>query len=175
METPIYEFGPFRLDARRQILTHAEKRVHVTKKAAQVLKMLVEHAGETVFKEILIEEVWGEGEDKGNYLEQKICELRSEHVFNDDPKDPKFIKTEHGEGYKFIAPVKRVGPIEQGAGHLGSDKEMRPLTAVSKATRALAQFYFYETRMLGRDDIHDNSISKWLPNFDKHNVNYSDS
>jgi len=104
-------FGLFRLDPKGRILTKGGNRAHVTKKAAQVLKMLLEHAGETVFKEILIEKVWGESEDKGNYLEQKICELRK--VFDDNPKNPRFIETVHGEGYKFIAPVKRVAPIER--------------------------------------------------------------
>jgi len=133
MEIPIYEFGPFRFDARRLILTESGKRVHVTRKAAQVLKMLVEHAGETVFKEILIDEVWGATGDKPDYLAVKICELRGRKVLDDDPKDPKFIKTEHGEGYKFIHDfnVERVGGD-------GNTEVTGALAAKTEAGRALA-------------------------------------
>jgi DNA-binding winged helix-turn-helix (wHTH) protein len=92
METPIYEFGLFCFDARRQILTEGGKRVHVTKKAAQVLKMLVEHAGETVFKEILIDEVWGATGDQGDYLAVKICELRGKRYLTTITKPRRLLR-----------------------------------------------------------------------------------
>ena len=134
METLDFMFGLFRLDAKGRILTKGRNRVHLTKKALKVLQMLLEHPGETVFKEILIEKVWGESEDKGNYLEQKICELRGRKVFDDDPNDPKFISTEHGEGYKFIAPIKRVAPNEQIDGDI-SDEQTLALAATAEEGR----------------------------------------
>jgi DNA-binding winged helix-turn-helix (wHTH) protein/tetratricopeptide (TPR) repeat protein len=53
-----YQFGPFRLDAERRALYRGEEFVPLTRKAADVLLLLVEEAGRIVTKEQLLERVW---------------------------------------------------------------------------------------------------------------------
>ena len=55
-----YTFGPFCLDAKRQVLMKEGHRVRVTAKALKVLQVLVERPGQLITKEDLMETVWGE-------------------------------------------------------------------------------------------------------------------
>jgi len=47
----IYRFGDFELDAKEEILSRDGRIVQINRRAFQVLRLLVERAGETVTKE----------------------------------------------------------------------------------------------------------------------------
>ena len=72
----------------------------LTPKEMEVLTMLYKNEGTTVSRFDLVETVWGEpyGNDLG--LTQAISKLR--RVFNDNPKDPKLIRTIPKKGYQLI-------------------------------------------------------------------------
>jgi len=55
---PIYEFGPFRLDAARHLLLRDGRTVPLTTKALDTLLALVEHSGHLVEKDQLMRQVW---------------------------------------------------------------------------------------------------------------------
>jgi len=141
----IYMFGPFRLDARRQILRKEGETGRLTGKPVKVLLALVERAGELVTSEDLMKKVWGDTAVEPNNLDQQISVLRK--VFGEGPKDNGHIMTVPREGYKFVAPVEivrtasvrpsairparenSVDALVEEANAAGSDEENEVLTA----------------------------------------------
>lgn len=79
----------------------SESRLHP--KAFAVLRHLVEHPGQLVTKETLLEAVWPKVYVADTVLSVYIAEIRK--ALGDNPKRPRFIETVHRRGYRFIAPV----------------------------------------------------------------------
>jgi len=74
-------------------------------KAFAVLEYLMTHPDEVVSRERLLQLVWGWEYPAGTRtVDTRMFELRK--ALGDDPADPKFIATQAGEGYIFIAPVR---------------------------------------------------------------------
>ena len=74
--------------------------VHLTKTEYELLSTLIRNAGRVLtFSQILVE-VWGPGyEDSPDYVHGYISRLR--HKLEPDPKDPLYLLSEHGVGYRF--------------------------------------------------------------------------
>lgn len=106
-ESTIYDFGDFRLDVRSHRLIRRESGeiVALPNKAFEVLRVLVQHAGRSISKDELFEEVWKDSIVEESNLSQTIFLLRK--ALGDDTKQPSFILTVPGRGYQFIAPVSR--------------------------------------------------------------------
>ena len=101
--TTSVQFGSFRLDRAAQRLWRGDQEITLRRKSFELLKYVIEHAGELITKEALLTAVWpnvlvGEGS-----LAVDICSLR--RALEDDSKDPRYIATVHGLGYRFIAPI----------------------------------------------------------------------
>ena len=107
------EFPPFRLDSHNQCLWRIgdagrEERILLTPKAFAVLVYLVEHAGQLVTHEELLDAVWAGSVVEAQAVKRNILEVRS--VLGDHPKNSLFIETVTKRGYRFIAPVsERLG------------------------------------------------------------------
>jgi DNA-binding winged helix-turn-helix (wHTH) protein/tetratricopeptide (TPR) repeat protein len=71
-----YEFGPFRLDVERLLLFHRSEAVPLGPKVVETLLALVEHPGEVLPKNELIERIWPEGYVEEANLAQNIYVLR---------------------------------------------------------------------------------------------------
>ncbi|MGB6061026.1 MAG: winged helix-turn-helix domain-containing protein, partial [Candidatus Aquilonibacter sp.] len=56
-----YEFGSFRLDVERLLLLHRNEPVPLGPKVVETLLALIEHPGEVLPKNELIERIWPEG------------------------------------------------------------------------------------------------------------------
>ena len=80
--------------------------VRLEPKVMAVLVCLAHHPGETLPKEELIRTVWPDTFVVDDVLVRAISELR--HVFEDDPKDPHYIRTIAKRGYRLLAPVVAV-------------------------------------------------------------------
>jgi TolB-like protein/lipopolysaccharide biosynthesis regulator YciM len=104
-KSAIYEFGAFRLDARRRLLISSTtgQTVSLTTKAIDTLVHLVERAGDVVDKSALLSAVWPNVRVEENSLSQCISALR--RALGEDPSDHRFIVTAPGRGYRFIAEV----------------------------------------------------------------------
>jgi DNA-binding winged helix-turn-helix (wHTH) protein len=81
---------------------------------AEVLAVLIEHRGEVVTREHLVERIWGKGAflDTDNSINGAVRKIRQ--ALKDDPEEPRFIQTITGKGYRFIAPVvdfEAPGPV----------------------------------------------------------------
>jgi two-component system alkaline phosphatase synthesis response regulator PhoP len=74
--------------------------VRLTRKEFDLLVYLVEHRGEVVTRERLLDEVWGyERFPTTRTVDTHVLRLRRK--FERDPDRPVFIETVHGQGYKF--------------------------------------------------------------------------
>src|SRR5436853_2022236 len=98
-----FRIGEFLIEPQINSITGAEKIARIEPKVMQVLIRLAEHAGEVVPKEKLIQAVWSDTFVTDDVLTRAISELRK--VFEDDPKEPRFIQTIPRSGYRLIAPV----------------------------------------------------------------------
>jgi DNA-binding winged helix-turn-helix (wHTH) protein len=101
----VYEFGGYRLDPLRRVLFGRDgSRVRLKPKAFDTLLYLVEHAGETLDKCALLADVWPDVVVEENNLNKNVSELR--RVFGETPGEHRFIVTEPGRGYRFVADVR---------------------------------------------------------------------
>jgi DNA-binding response OmpR family regulator len=74
-------------------------------KTFAVLEYLMTHPDEVISRERLLQLVWGWEYPAGTRtVDTRMFELRK--ALGDDPATPKFIETQAGEGYCFIAPVR---------------------------------------------------------------------
>lgn len=80
------------------------KTVRVEPKVMQVLVCLAD-SPEVVAKERLMRTVWADTFVTDDVLTRSISELRK--VFDDDPKNPRYIQTIPKGGYRLIPPVRR--------------------------------------------------------------------
>ena len=96
----IYEIGRLKVDfERHEVLINNEK-VELTLKEFELLEILIKNKGKILRRETLLDKVWGYeyiGETRTvdvhiRYLRKKV---------EDDDKNPKFIETIRGVGYRF--------------------------------------------------------------------------
>ncbi len=104
--THVYEFGGFRLDPHRRVfLRESGEPIALKPKMFDALLYLVERAGESLAKNELIASIWPNLVVEENSLNKTISALR--RVLGETPDDHKFIVTEPGRGYRFVATVAR--------------------------------------------------------------------
>jgi DNA-binding winged helix-turn-helix (wHTH) protein/Flp pilus assembly protein TadD len=77
--------------------------VRVEPKVVQVLQVLAERPGETVSKEELFERVWGGRRLTDDVLTVTVSALRK--ALGDAAREPRYVQTVPGSGYRLIAPV----------------------------------------------------------------------
>src|SRR5689334_10560245 len=94
-------FGPFRFEPQSGQLWNQDLEVRLTPKAAAVLAMLLERAGQPVSKQALFTSIWRDTVVSDDALVSCIQELR--HALADDARRPQYIETRHRMGYRFIA------------------------------------------------------------------------
>jgi DNA-binding winged helix-turn-helix (wHTH) protein/type II secretory pathway predicted ATPase ExeA/tetratricopeptide (TPR) repeat protein len=128
-----YGFGQFRLDPANAMLWRGDDRVALAPKPFDILCHLVQHAGELVTKDELLDAVWPAVTVGQSSLTFSINALRA--ALDDDAKSPRYIETVSRRGYRFIAPVSvsvsvSVSVAAPRATHLRSDE---PHAAVSSA------------------------------------------
>ncbi len=103
---PLYEFGPYRLDAEERVLLRHGDPVPLPPKDLETLFVLVERSGHIVGKEELLERVWpGVFVEEGN-LAKHVFNLRQLLTAGTDGRE--FIETVPKRGYRFIALVREV-------------------------------------------------------------------
>jgi DNA-binding winged helix-turn-helix (wHTH) protein len=100
----IYAFGEYELDTACYELRCLGKRLPIEPKAFDLLAYLVQQRGRAVSKDELLEHVWPQQfVSEGALLYCIKAVLKS---IGDSGRDQRLIKTIHGRGYRFIAPVE---------------------------------------------------------------------
>ena len=100
-------FGPFLVDRAAYRVTRDGGVVDLTPKLLDLLIHLIDHAGELVTKEALLDALWPDANVTDNALTQAVSELRQ--ALGDDAAAPHYIKTVARRGYRFVAPVTAAG------------------------------------------------------------------
>ena len=95
-----FEFGSIRVDLRATEVTRNGKVVNLSAREFQLLRYFIEHPGETLSREELLKEVWGYSANVfTRTVDAHVASLRQK--LENDPKQPGFILTVQGFGYKF--------------------------------------------------------------------------
>ncbi len=104
----IVEFHELVVSLREKSVTKNGQPIEITPNEFRLLTTLLRHPGRTWTREELVEEVMGmdfEGNDRT--IDTHIKNLRQK--IEDDPKQPEYVKTVYGLGYRFDAPAKTRG------------------------------------------------------------------
>lgn len=104
--TPV-TFGPFRLDEVNECLWQGGRSIALRPKVFAVLKYLIEHRGQLVTKERLLEAIWPGTYVGDAVLKDTVSQLRE--ALGDRAKAPQFIETVHRRGYRFIGQLEAAG------------------------------------------------------------------
>jgi DNA-binding winged helix-turn-helix (wHTH) protein len=92
-------FGEFRLDTRTRQLFRDDAEVHLSPKAYELLRRLVDARPTALSKDDLIGALWRETFVSEANLSVLIAEIRS--ALRDRPSHPRFVRTVHRFGYAF--------------------------------------------------------------------------
>ena len=92
-------FGAFIFDSETRELLENGRRLHVSPKAFDLLKLLLERRPNVVHKTELQDRIWGGAFVGDANLTVVIAEIRQ--VLKDDAKESRFVRTVHRVGYVF--------------------------------------------------------------------------
>lgn len=136
---PTYAFEGFRLDVRRRILSRADgEPIPLAPKVFDTLLYLVERPGQLLGKRQLIEAVWPDVIVEENNLNQCISTLR--RTLGEHPGEHRFIVTEPGRGYRFVATVLTLSAES-------AESEGRGADAVPRDTRPVVRLHSVPARI----------------------------
>jgi len=102
--TEQYRFSDFALDLKRNELRRFDDLLPLSDKEVSVVKVLIEQQPDALSHNEIIEAVWNGTSVENSSVEKAIANIRK--VLDDNPRNPTFIKTIYGEGYRFIADVR---------------------------------------------------------------------
>ncbi|MCP4895613.1 MAG: response regulator transcription factor [bacterium] len=96
----LYDFGDLRVDFRRAEITREGEPVSLSSMEFRLLQEFIEHRGEVLSREHLLDEVWGyEATPYSRTVDVHVASLRQK--LEPTPSHPRFIITVHRRGYRF--------------------------------------------------------------------------
>lgn len=96
----MYSKGPFVIDYDSRMLTKDGEEVELTQIEFSIISFLTKNEDKSISREEMLDEVWGEN----FYGSFKIVDVNIRRIrkkIEDDPSDPKYIKTIWGYGYRW--------------------------------------------------------------------------
>jgi DNA-binding winged helix-turn-helix (wHTH) protein len=108
-----YRFGSYEADASSGELRRQGIRIKLHAQPFRVLVMLLERPGELLTREQIAQELWPEGTfvDFEHGVNSAVNRIRE--ALGDTANSPRFVETLARRGYRFVAPVERVGTGEE--------------------------------------------------------------
>jgi predicted ATPase/DNA-binding winged helix-turn-helix (wHTH) protein len=146
----LFAFGDFRLDTANAQLWLGAREIALRPKAFAVLAHLVEHAGQLVTKQQLLDAVWPGTFVTDAVLKDSIRQLRE--ALDDDADAPRFIETAHRRGYRFIGRISAERGTAPGVGDRWGTAEAcaaQPVVAAVGREAELARLNSWLERALG--------------------------
>ena len=96
-----HTFGDIEVDLRRCRVLKSGKALDVSSKEFELLKYFICHAGETLSRHQLLEDVWGyEHYPTTRTVDTHLVRLRQK--LEPNPEQPEYFLTVHGTGYRFV-------------------------------------------------------------------------
>ncbi len=96
-----YAFGDIEVDFRKQEVLKKKKIVRLSVKEIDILKYFIQHEGEVVTRDMLLNDIWGyEKFPTTRTVDNYVLSLRKK--IEDDPAAPLHLLTVHTAGYKFV-------------------------------------------------------------------------
>ncbi|CAM4504105.1 MULTISPECIES: response regulator transcription factor [Paenibacillus] len=105
---PVYDFGSFAVDPNTGRLTVHGIRINCPVQELKLLLYFCEHPNRILSKRQIYKDVWGELYGGDSTVMVHISRLREK--IEEDPANPRWIKTVRGLGYLFEAPADRERP-----------------------------------------------------------------
>jgi cholera toxin transcriptional activator len=104
-----YRFGAFEMDAVAGELRRHGIRIKLNAQPFQVLLMLMERPGQLLTREAISKELWPDGTfvDYEHGVNSAVNRIRE--ALGDTAASPRFVETLARRGYRFVAPVERIG------------------------------------------------------------------
>jgi DNA-binding winged helix-turn-helix (wHTH) protein/Flp pilus assembly protein TadD len=99
-------FGPYRLDLERRLLLRGTQPVPLHPKALEILILLVQHRGEVVSKDVLMNAIWPDAFVEEGNLSQNVFVLRK--TLGERAQENRYIATVPGRGYSFVASLEEI-------------------------------------------------------------------
>lgn len=95
-----YAFGDVAVDFKRAEVRKAGELLEVSAREFRLLQYFIEHRGEVVTRDTLLDAVWGyESAPLTRTVDMHVAKLRKK--IEDTPDEPKWVVTVHRMGYKF--------------------------------------------------------------------------
>jgi two-component system alkaline phosphatase synthesis response regulator PhoP len=96
-----HSFGDVEVDLRRCRVVRSGQALDVSSKEFELLKYFICHAGETLSRHQLLEDVWGyEHYPTTRTVDTHLVRLRQK--LEPNPEQPQYFLTVHGTGYRFV-------------------------------------------------------------------------
>ncbi len=108
----VYRFDGAEVDTGQPGLRRGDVFVDLRQRAFHVLVYLIEQRDRVVTREELMEALWKDVVVTEGSLNQCVVDIR--RALEDDPRQPRYVKTYPKSGYRFVCPVEVVpfGPAE---------------------------------------------------------------
>ncbi|NCE88311.1 winged helix-turn-helix domain-containing protein [Pseudomonas sp. Q1] len=137
-------FGPYRVYPGQRLVLEADQPLRLSRRAMDILLILLEHAGDLVSKQQLIARVWPNSVVEDINVRVHIAALRK--ALGDGQAGQRYIVTVAQRGYSFVAPYS-LAPAEQrppssGQGQRGHNLPIR------------------HTRLVGRQALVDSLVTQ---------------
>lgn len=96
----MYKFSDILIDFQKHEVIKANKKVELTLKEFELLEVLIKNKGRVMTRDFLLDKIWGyEYIGETRTVDVHIRHLRQK--IEEDDKNPKFIETIRGIGYRF--------------------------------------------------------------------------
>ena len=116
-------FGELEIDLAGHIVRLRGEEVRLSPTEFSLLGLLVSNVGKVLTHRVLLQSIWGpEYGGEAEYLRVYINRLRQK--LEPDPANPRYLLTEPGVGYRFVAPetrgTRKLPPQERSSSHEGA-------------------------------------------------------
>jgi len=102
-QTLMLELGAIRIDLARRRTTGPAGEIHLTPLEYRVLECLARQSGMVVRQRLLLREVWGPSREEDS-RSLRVCIKNLRDKLEPDPRQPRFLLTETGIGYRLQLP-----------------------------------------------------------------------
>lgn len=95
-----FRFGDFRFDGLKRALYRGDQEVNLSRAEYDLLQIFVQHPNRVLSRDLIMDHLsGGERDPFDRSIDVRVTRLR--HKIEDDPSEPKLIRTVWGVGYQF--------------------------------------------------------------------------